>query len=325
MKPTQGDVHVNQPLSNILVAYMQDESRSVATKVFPVVPVSHKTDTYYKWVRDDFSRIEAAERAPGTEAEGGGFSVSTDTYECKEYAIKKDIPDPIRDNADAELDLDAAASEYIGMQLILKREKLWLDTFFKSGVWTGQADQAGVSGTPSTNQFKQWNDAASNPIEDIRAAIYSIENATGYRPNKLVIGPFVEKALLDHPDIIDRIKYVQKGVATLELFASLLGLDQVLVPRLVYNSAKEGQTASFGFMAAKSALLLYAPSSPSMMSPSAGYTFAWTSRFGNGAQGQRIKKYRLEQLDSDRIEGQMTVGLKVVASDCAAFFGSVVA
>lgn len=325
MKPTQGDVHVNQPLSNILVAYMQDESRSVATKVFPVVPVSHKTDTFFKWVRDDFARIEATERAPGTEAEGGGFSVTTDTYECKEYAIKKDIPDAIRDNADAELDLDAAASEYIGMQLLLKREKLWLDTFFKAGIWTGQTDQAGVNAGPGANQFLQWNDANSDPITNVRSAMYAIENATGYRPNKLVIGPYVEKAILDHPDIIDRIKYVQKGVATLELFAALLGLDEVLVPRLVYNSTKEGQTASFGFMAAKSALLVYAPSSPSIMSPSAGYTFAWTSRFGNGAQGQRIKKYRLEHLDSDRIEGQMTVGLKQVAADCGAFFGTVVA
>lgn len=325
MKPTQSDVHVNQPLSNILVAYMQDESRAVATRVFPVVPVNHKTDTYYKWVRDDFARIEAAERAPGTEAEGGGFSVSTDTYDCKEYAIKKDIPDAIRDNADTELDLDAAAAEYVGMQLVLKREKLWLDTFFTTSVWSGQADQTGVASNPSTNQFLQWNDASSNPIEDVRKAMYAIENTTGYRPNKLVIGPMVEKALLDHPDILDRIKYTQKGVVTLDLFASLLGLDEVLVPRLVYNSSKEGQTASYGFMAAKSAFLCFAPSSPSLMSPSAGYTFAWTSRFGNGAQGQRVKKYRLENIESDRIEGQMTIGQKVVAADCGAFFTAAVA
>ena len=322
MRPTQSDVHVNRPLSSILVAYLQDEAKGIANKVFPVVPVSHKTDIYYKWDREDFNRVSAAERAPGTESEGGGFELDQATYNCREYAIHKDIEDPVRDNADEELDLDGAATRYVGFQLALKREVKFLATYFAASVWN--VDQTGVSGTPSTNQFKQWDAASSTPIEDLREEIVNMEGLTGYRPNKLVLGPRVWKVLADHSELLDRIKYTQKGVVGPELLAGLLGLDEVLIPGLIQNSGLEGQTESNDFIASKSALLLYAPSKPSLMEPSAGYIFAWTKRFGAGPQGERIKKFRLENIESDRVEGQMNFDMKVVATDLGKFFASAV-
>ncbi len=45
--PTQTDVHVNQPLTNISVAFMQSDAGFVARKVFPVVPVAKQSDRYY--------------------------------------------------------------------------------------------------------------------------------------------------------------------------------------------------------------------------------------------------------------------------------------
>lgn len=329
MRPTQSDVHVNRPLSNILVAYMQDEAQAIAHRAFPIVPVANRTDIFYKWKRDDFWRIEAAERAPGAESEGGGFELDTDTYECKEYAIHKDIEDPVRANADNELDLDAAAVRYVGGQLLLKQEQLFVSTFIQASTWTGTAtgvDQTGVSGTPSTNQFKQFDQSDSDPIETIRAQMLAMKAKTGYMPNKLIVGAYVWNVLVDHADILDRIKYTQRGVVTKDLFAALLGLDEILESQMVYNSAKEGQTASYSFIdAGKSMTLLYAPPSPSLMEPTAGYTFAWTKRPGAGPRGQRIKKFRLERNESDRIEGQMNVAHKVVCADLGAHFISAVA
>lgn len=324
MNPTQSDVHVNKPLSSILVAFMQDEDKGAAKKIFPIVPVEHMTDQYYKWKREDFYRIQVAERAPGTPAEGGDINVATDSYAVKEYAIKKVIPDAIRANTDGELDLEQAATRWIGHQLMLKREKVFLSSFFTTGIWA--TDRAGVASGPTGSQFIQWDQAStSDPIQDIRKSIYDMEAATGYRPNKLLIGPHVERVLLDHPDLLDRIKYTQKGVVTLDLLASLLGLDEIVTSSLVENTAKEGQTESNAYVAGKSALLVYAPKSPSKLEPSAGYTFAWTKRFGNGSEGQRVKKFRNEDIESDVIEGQLTLSFKVVASDLGVFFSSVVA
>lgn len=328
MRPTQSDVHVSRPLSNLLIAYFQDEKNFIASRVFPEIPVQFKTDQYYKWTRDDFHRVEVAERAPATPSEGGSFVHTTDTYTCKEYAIHKDIPDAVAANADSELHLDEAASRYIGHQLLLKRESVWTSTYFTTSVWTGSStgsDLTGVAGTPTTGQFKQWDQTSSDPIGDITAQMVSMAEATGKRPNKLVLGPRTWQKLQNHPDIIDRIKYTMKGVVSLELLASLLGLDEVLVPYSTRNTAAMGATASFSFFAGKAALLLYASGMPSIMEPSAGITFAWAGRFGAGASGGRVKRFRLEEIESWRIEGQMAFAQKVVCSDLGCYFTAAVA
>jgi hypothetical protein len=61
------------------------------------------------------------------------------------------------------------------------------------------------------------------------------------------------------------------------------------------------------------------------MAPSASYTFAWTGYLGATADGRRIKKFRLEHLASDRIEGEMAYDFKVIAADLGSFFASAVA
>ncbi len=62
------------------------------------------------------------------------------------------------------------------------------------------------------------------------------------------------------------------------------------------------------------------PDSPSLLKPSAFYKFAWTRPAGSGPGGQRIKRFRMEELESDRVEINKYVDWKVVASDMGVFF-----
>ena len=71
------------------------------------------------------------------------------------------------------------------------------------------------------------------------------------------------------------------------------------------------------------ALLTYSERSPGIMKPSAGYTFSWTGMRGAGANGGRIKRFRMEHLESDRVEIEMAFDQKQVASDLGAFFNDV--
>jgi len=48
-QPTASDVHVNAPLTNISIAYMQMQSEYKAADIFPVVPVSKQTDRYFTY------------------------------------------------------------------------------------------------------------------------------------------------------------------------------------------------------------------------------------------------------------------------------------
>ena len=64
--PTQSDLHVNVPLTNVSVAYMQDKAQFIADKVFPRVPVQKQSDLYWKYSKSDWRRTDAQKRAPGT-------------------------------------------------------------------------------------------------------------------------------------------------------------------------------------------------------------------------------------------------------------------
>ena len=54
--PTPGDVHVNTPLTQISIAYLQQQDQFVAAQVCPVIPVAKQSDRYYVYNRGDFFR-----------------------------------------------------------------------------------------------------------------------------------------------------------------------------------------------------------------------------------------------------------------------------
>lgn len=328
MNPTPGDVHVNTPLTNISIAFLQNASNFVASRVFPNIPVTKQSDRYYVYERGDFNRDEMAERAPATESVGGGYRLdNTPTYFANRFSFHKDIPDEVRANADAVLNPDREATAYVTHKALIKREKLFVSKFFQSGLWG--VDYTGVSSNASGNNILQWNDANSTPIETVRAAKRSIAERTGFEPNKLVLGRAVYDALLDHPDIIDRLKYGQTagGVANTSTndLAALFKVDEILVMNAVENTAKEGAAASHSFIGGKNALLCHAATAPGLMTPTAGYTFSWTGLLGAGAEGNRIKSFRMEQLGADRIEIDMCFDQKLVSADLGQFFSGIVA
>jgi hypothetical protein len=103
MNPTQSDLHVNAPLTNISVAYIQSEDTYVADKVFPRVPVQKQSDLYWKYHKSEWRRQDVQRRAPSTETPGVGWNVTTDQYFAHVYGVHKDIDDQLRANADSNV------------------------------------------------------------------------------------------------------------------------------------------------------------------------------------------------------------------------------
>jgi len=309
-QPTTTDVHVDAPLTNLSVGFKNDASSFIADQVFPNVPVAKQTDKYFTYTQADFFRTDAQLRAPGTESAGSGYNLSTATYSCDVLALHKDIDDATRANADAPLDMNRDAVEFLTQHMLLKREIDWAATFFLAGAWG--------SNTDSTTKF----DAAS-AITNIQDKIDTVEAGTGYRPNILVCGVTAFRDLKNNSDVLDRIKYTQQGTATEGLLASLLGVDKVLVARAVRNTANEGATASYSRVyETDSCLLVYSAPSPSLMHPSGGYTFSW-SGYSGAQQGQRVSRFRMDHLRSDRIEMEMTYDQKVISSALGVFIQTV--
>lgn len=325
--PVAGDLHVNRPLTSISIAYMQKAENFIADRVFPIVPVSKQSDAYWTYDQAYWNRDEMEQRAPGTESVGNGYAVDADqTYYAKIYAFHKDIPDPIRANADAPIDLDKEATEYVTAKALIKRETLWAANYFVGSKWTRDYD--GVSAAPGANQVLQWNDAASDPIGNVWDAKQDVLERTGFEPTDLILGYPVYKTLVNHPDFVDRVKYGQTtGVAMIDTseMAQLFKVKNVHVMRSIKNTATEGAAKSNAFIGGKKALLVYVPATPGLMTPSAGYTFSWTGYLGAGPGGNRIKRFRMEHLASDRVEIEMAFDQKLIAADLGAFWDTIVA
>lgn len=331
MNPTQSDLHVNVPLTNISIAYMQSADAYIADKVFPTVPVQKQSDLYWKYNKAEWRRTDVEKRAPSTESPGVGWHVTTDSYFAHVYAVHKDIDDQLRANADSNFSLDRDATNFVTNQLLLKRDLDWNNKYFKTGVWS--TDRTGVAAAPTGAQFLQWDQAGSTPIEDVTSQIIAFRQMTGYAPNVMVIGAYVLQALRNHAEILDRIKYTERGIVTEDLIASLFGVQKLLVSYATFTQSPEFQNpatteanASYSFLGGgKSALLAYSPSGPSLMEPAAGYTFTWNGYLGGNRRGIRIKNFRMENIASDRIEGEMTYDMKVVAPDMGVFWANAVA
>jgi hypothetical protein len=322
--PAISDVHVNAPLTNMSVAYIQDQSHFVADRVFPNVPVNKQSDRYYVYDRGDFNRDEMEARAPGTESAGNGYDLdNTPTYYAPVYAFHKDVADQIRANSDSVLNADRDATIFVTQKALIKRERTWASKYFVPGVWANGKVGVDAVSDPLT-QFLKWTDAASTPIEDIRSAKRDVLEGTGFEPNKITLGKAVYDALVDHPDIVDRVKYGQTpgkpAMVNASALAQLFELDEVLVMKAVVNTAAKGAPEASAFIGANNALLTYVTPNPGIMVPTAGYTFSWNGWMGATGMGHRIKKFRMEPLESDRIEVQMAYDQKVVGADLGYLF-----
>lgn len=326
-QPSQSAVHVNRPLTNVSLAMMQDPDSFAAVRAFRNIGVDKQSDVFFRYDRGYWNRSEVQLRAPATEVKTGGYVVDNLTYLCKEYGLGKDIPDQVRANADAPLQLDSEATRWLTLQMLLFKEKQFAGTFLTTGVWW--RDEVGVASGPTAQQFIKWSDYTnSDPIANIREWKREMRQNTGMEPGVLMLGRDVYDTLLDHPDIIDRLKYGQTpgspAIATRQTLASLFELDEIIVSSAIENTANEGATNAHSFIVgAGRGLLLYRPSSAGLLTPAPGYHFSWRGLDGAfNDLGTAISRFRMDLKKADRIEIAAAFDMKLVAGELATYISA---
>lgn len=313
-QPTLNQVHVDAILTQISVAYIQDQDAFISTKVFPIIPVDKKSDLYYVYDKNDWFRDEAKRRAPATESEGSGYNVGTDNYNCDVWAIHKDVDNQVLQNTDVPLNPFRDATRFVTQKMLLRQENQWAADFFTTGVWDSD-----ITLTDS------WDDyASSDPIDDVEAGKEQILGVTGHKANTLVMGYQVFRKLKNHPDIIDRIKYTQFRVVAEDLLATLFGVERIMVCRAIEATNAEGETEAYDFIQGKQALLMYVASAPGLYEPSAGYTFAWRGVSQGLGEAIGITRIPMRLKKAERVEAEKAWDNKVVASDMGYFWTNAV-
>ena len=154
---------------------------------------------------------------------------------------------------------------------------------------------------------------------------------TGKKPNFIIMSPDVFYALKNHEAILDRIKYTQKGIITVDLIASLFEVDNIYIPWGVINNGPatpkyDDTQTTMNFLYKGKMLLGYKTNRPSLKEPTAGYIFAWTGLEGASAYGSRMVRLKMDQLGlgTERIEMEMAYDQKLICEDMGIFFSDLV-
>jgi hypothetical protein len=316
--PTAQDLHVDPLMSLFSVQYMNEPDAYVADKAFPIVPVRKQSAKYPVYLKSQFFRDVADIRSPGQESTGSGYDVdNTNSYYCDNYATHVNVADEERENADEPYDPDIEATSLVVDRLKIRREIAFATDFFTTGVWG--SDKAGVT---DFVQFSDYgNSAPIEVIDDYKDDAYS---TTAVELDKVIMARKVFTQIKHHPDLLERIKYTQRGVLTVDLVRSLLDLRSLMIARAIKVTSLQGvaeASATYDWIFGKHILMYYTPDRPTLRRPSAGYTFHW-NRFGAISFMRRLRNdFKMY----DRIEGHTHFDQKKIAADCGWFLSDAVA
>lgn len=317
--PASESLHVDRYLTNISVDFVQEESEFVHNTVFPTVSVQKQSDEYVVYDRGDYYHGDLPERPRGGELQTIDWGKTTSTYRCVERGLATTVDDRDRANADEPIDLDERAMELLTRNAMVHNDQVFGSTYFNTGIWAKDLD-----GSTDFTDFTQSSATPINLIDTERDTMH--ERTYGTEPNTLIVGAGVHRELRTHSTIRDYVKYTRGGVPTEALIAQLLDIDNYMVAKPVENTADRGQTQTPGRIFPDDEMLLaYAPSSPGLNQPSAGYTFAWTGLIEGAANaiGGVMFRDRLDRKFADWFGLRIAQDINLVSSDLGTFFHNV--
>lgn len=282
----QQDVVVDPALSNVSIKYTNDTF--IADIVLPMVKVAKQTGKYYVYDKSNL-RVDKTNRAAGSAANEIDFGVApSGTFACDDHALKGFVPDEIQDQADAALNPLIDETETVTEKLLLDREINAANLLTSTANLTNNTTLSGTS---------QWSDYSnSDPIGDVRTARTSVHTNTFKKPNAIIMAKTVFDTLVDHPAIIERIKYSQLGIVTAELLARVLQVERIIVGEAGNNTAVEGQTDVLAYVWGKHAIVCYIAPQIKIKMLTLGVTFTYSQRL--------VKRWR----DEDREGTYVRIG-----------------
>lgn len=280
----------NMVLSNMAMAFFQEPSFYVAPDIFPMLPVQTSIGNYY-----EFSKAELAKDQFGRKPAFGKVDPAVFTHDTKQYTTEVDQLiigiDQIaalnyqRAGAPATIDPRRANTRLATEQAKMHLDNTFAKGFFNPDVW-GNLKTGDATGSAS-NSFQFFSDANMDIIEyfdDLKREIL----LNGRRlPNRLTLGYDAFIAMKNHPQFLNRVvsggSTPNPAKVNEAVIASVLGIDTVKVLYSTQNVAPLGQEAKMEFVFnTNDALLSYAPATPSLEEPSAGYIITW-DMLGTGA------------------------------------------
>lgn len=260
-----GDFHIDYLLSGMLEGYRPEDF--IADQFFPVIPVTKQSGLYAKVNRGNWFRNPTTLRAPGTAPREVNYTVSSDRYQVENHELATAVTFEALDNADDPYQPMTLNGMFLIDQLMLGFEIRMVDH-----IYTGVGTTITLTGTDV------WDDYGnSSPLEVLDTAREAIRATTQKRPTVAVMGEKAWIKIKRHPDLLRAAApaALGGGILTEQQFASLVGVNKLLIGRLIKNTAAEGAADSFTDVWSTNLVIAHVAPAPGIMVPSFGYSFRW--------------------------------------------------
>ncbi len=275
--PSDSAAQTNPILSGIAVGY--SNAQHVGTRIFPIYPATEVPARVPKFGKESFRLVKDT-----ATVDGGGtertFEWTTISIDADGHMQQTFVPS--KSKASPAMRAMINATKFVADGISLNREKAIYDLCADAATFT-------QSETPGT----KWGASLTVDIlGDVQTWRENRALATGTLPNILVLAPGVWQKVRVNTPILNALgvtsnrQYGTPAKVTEALVADLMELDEIIVPRVAYDTANEGATASLGYMwPEKTGFLAYRPPISTdeygrvvseVIAPAAGRTVMWT-------------------------------------------------
>jgi len=270
------------------IEYASAEQNFIGTRVMPIMSVPKQAGTFGKvTVESLLEHSTSTSRSPNSGYNRRQYEFTSDSYTCEENGIEEVIDD-------REM---AMYSDYIEAEAVATRRAVNL--ILMSHERRVAAAAAAITTTsPLGNGL--WSVGTSTPIDDIETAYRAHRDATGIRPNALILSEYVFRTVRQHPDIVARVSSSGAGDqdrardVNAEQLAAVFDIENVLVASGIENTANPNQPAVLTDIWTNEPIVTRIASTNDIREPCFGRTFHWSE--DGSVVGGRIESYRDEAI-----------------------------
>jgi len=279
-----------QPIINEVVNEV-DRQEFVGGQILPIVQTSTQKGKFPKIVASQFDNDISKPRAAGSNFARTSGQFESGSFECVEYGVENQLDDLniVEAASDALLDIVSVAANQLADDLMVGHE-LRVASALSGASFTSTAATAAMS--DATN---------ATPIQDVNNAVLRL-NQNGIFNN---ISLVMEASLYQEMTQTNDLRNLINGSGTLafsqDQVARVLGVDNIILCKTRYNSAKKGQTASRSDIWPTNAYYVASIVGGPLSSGGIGRTMAYTRRGGAFVS----ETYRTEQPPANVVRVRM--------------------
>lgn len=294
----------------------------VGLQVLPAIGVDKKAATYPVIPIEAIKApITDDKRAPRSGYKRDDFEWDEDSYATDEHGREADVDDAEIEMYGDILEVEQIARNRAVLQTLESYEANVASAVFNTGTWTGAA--------LTTALAKDWTDPTATPVTDVFAAMDKVEDNCFYTPNAAIIQKRTLRAFVQSPQVKDFWKNLAGNDAQMpahaELFKLIFGLDKVISPGSLKNTANLGLDAVIDRIWNKRMVMICRISDNrdvSGMDPRIGNTFMWDEQnisipgLSDTQMAMIIEEYREEKRRGGVIRNRCNYGLKIMQKQC---------